>query len=227
MSDYGNDDENQIGSFSKSYKKDPTIELYVKLRRKSPAIEIEVAVIGGIEQLAYMQPEIERYGLNSMLVAGVMDADPEAVSELSLQLLEKMIEAKTLLKNGETHIGRRGLAIPDRLIDWLIKCMLDAMSWSDDLYIPRDLIVLLRERLGGSNPQYEQATEANEMRQRAAVVGGQIMARGETPSFRQLGRILGVAASTVKRWFPEGDFLQQAEQMSHHFDEEGHPINRR
>ncbi|MBF0325500.1 MAG: hypothetical protein HQL42_10550 [Alphaproteobacteria bacterium] len=221
MSGYGGDEDGGYNALSKAYKKDPSLEAYVQLRRNYPDAEIEVSVIGGMDQLFFLEPEIKKYGFDPSLVASVMDADPEAISELSLQIMEKMVEAKKISRNGATHLSRRCLAIPDKLVNWLIACMLDALSWNDDLYIPRDLIVLIRERLGGSNPEYEQASHAHQMRWAAIMVGGQLQARGIKPSFRMLAGILNVAPSTVKRWFPAGEFAEEVERASHWWDEDG------
>ena len=122
---------------------------------------------------------------------------------------------------------RRGLAIPDKLIDWIITCSLDSLSWNADLHIPRDLIVLIRERLGGSNPEYEQASKAHEQKGNAAFVGGQLKAQGITPTFKLLGKVFGVAPSTVKRWFQPGEFERETDCWSRLFDENGQliPIN--
>lgn len=177
MSEHGTEECGGYNAMSKAYKKNPSIELYVKLRREDPDAEIEVSVIGGIEQLFYLEPELGKYGFDPALVASAMDADPNAISELSLQIMEKMIEVKVLAKSGETHLARRGLVVPDKLINWLVACMLDALSWTGELYIPRDLIVLIRERLGGSNPEYEQASRAHEMRSDAISIGGQLLAQ--------------------------------------------------
>jgi hypothetical protein len=221
MSGYGSDESGGQNALSKAYKKDPSIELYVQLRRDYPDAEIEIGVIGGMDQLFFLEPEIRKYGFDPSLVASVMDADPEAIGELSIQIMEKMVEAKKLSRSGTTHLSRRGLAVPDKLVNWLIACMLDALSWNDDLYIPRDLIVLIRERLGGSNPEYEQASHAHEMRWAAITVGGQLQAQGIKPSFRMLAGILNVAPSTVKRWFPHGEFAEEVERVSRWFDEDG------
>jgi len=208
MSHYGSDGGG-FNAFSKAYKKNPSIEHYVKLRRENPNAEIEVSVIGGLDQLCFMQPELKKYGIDPYLVASVMDADFDAISKLSLQLLEKMIEARELARKSRTHLARRGLAIPDKLINWLITVALDSLSWNDFPYIPRDLIVLIRERLGGSNPEYEQASKAWHNRMSAAFIGAGLMAAGLKPSFRLISKHFGVAPSTVKRWFPEGDFLKE------------------
>jgi hypothetical protein len=214
-------DENGFNEISKAYKKNPSIENYVKLRRGNPEAQIEVAVVGGIESLFYMRRQLERYGISANLVASVMDADCDAISEISLQLMEKIIETRKLTKAGKSQLIRRGLAIPDKLIDWIITCSLDALSWNDELYIPRDLIVLIRERLGGSNSEYKQASEAYEHKGKAAFVAGQLKAQGIAPTFKRLGEIFGVAPSTVKRWFAPGEFQHETDRWSSSFDKNG------
>lgn len=221
MVGYGSKDDGEFNEPTRSYKKDPSIEKYVALRRADPAAEIEVGVIGGIEQLFFMEKELRKFGFDPAIVASVLDADPEAISELSLQIMERMIEAGDLAKAGQTHLTRRGLAIPDKLVNWLINCMLDGLSWNDDLHIPRDLIVLIRERLGGSNPEYEQASDAHQQRRAAIIIGGQLKAKGIKPSFRMLAKFLDVSPSTVMRWFPDGDFEEEIERVATWFDENG------
>ncbi len=221
MTGYGSKKAGGFNAITKEYKRDPSLENYVRLRRKRPKAELEVAVIGGFEQLFYMQHVVDRYGIDIQLVAGVMDADPSAISEMSLILMDKIIEAKALAKKGETHLVRRGLAIPDKLIDWIICCSLDAFSWHDELHIPRDLIVLIRERLGGSNPEYEQASKAHEMKGNAAFVAGQLKAQGDNPTFKMLAEVFGVSPSTVKRWFGPGEFEKKRDFWASKFDSDG------
>ena len=221
MRDYGRDGGGKFNSFTKAYKDNPSIEHYVKLRRENPNAEIEVAVIGGFEQAGFMQPELQKYGLDLDLVRSAMFGDPSSMAELSLRLLERMIEAKSLSKSGKTHLTRRGLGIPDSLINWLIASMLDGASRDDYLHIPRELIVLIRERLGGSNPGYEQAHRIDELRTRAMFIGAKLKARGIEPSFRVMGKIMGVAPSTVKRWFPQGNFAEITSLFSSTYDENG------
>ena len=182
---FGSSEKGGFNEFSKTYKQNPTLENYVRMRRETPDAEIEFSVLGGIEPLFYMQSELSRYRLDSNLMAAVLDADPDAIDEISLQLMEKIIDSRTLSQSGETHLIRRGLSIPDKLIDWVICCALDALSWNNDLHIPRDLIVLIRERLGGSNPEYAQAVRVHEKKQNAAFIGGQLKARGLRPILQE------------------------------------------
>jgi len=111
--------------------------------------------------------------------------------------------------------------IPDKLIDWIICCALDALSWNNDLILPRDLIVLIRERLGGSDPQYEKVGRVRGFKSNAAMIAGQLKAQGVNPTFKILGELLLVAPSTVMRWFEPGEFERESDLWSRHFDETG------
>ena len=218
---YGSQEAGGYNVPTMAYKNDPSIENYVKLRREDPAAEIEIRVVGGIEQLLFLETELKKHGFDPATVASALDADPDAISELSLKIMEKTIEARRLKESGKTHLVRRGLVVPDKLITWLIALMLDALSWNDELHIPRDLIVLVRDRLGGSKLEIEQASWAHEQRAMAINLGGQLLARGITPSFRKLADALGVAPSTVKRWFPNGEFMHEVQRRSAWYDPNG------
>jgi hypothetical protein len=223
MSQYGSSKGGAFNRFTKAYKSRPSIRNYVRLRRKWPDAEIEIALHGGIDPLFYMEAELQKYGFDVELVASAIDANPTAISELSLQLMEKMIEASSLAKRDATHLVRRGLAVPDKLINWLIACMLDALSWNDEKYIPRDLIVLIRERLGGSNTEYQQNMDTHELRSAAVNIGGQFLAQGIRPSFRMLAKILKVSPTTVMRRFKGDEFEHEIERAAEMFDENGKP----
>ena len=72
-----------------------------------------------------MELELARFGISADEFASVFDANPEAISKFSLFFLEKIIEARELKKTGETHLARRGLAVPEKLIDWFVTCALE------------------------------------------------------------------------------------------------------
>ena len=218
---YGSQIGGGFGASTDAYKADPTIENYVNLRRADPEAEIEVAVIGGFESMFYMRDEFARCGLDPELLGGVLDADPHAIGEISLQILEQIIAGRLLEAAGATHLASRGQAIPDKLVDWVITCALDSLSWNDDLQIPRDLIVLIRERLGGAIPQYEVEGRTRAAKSNAAIVAGQLMAQGVTPTLNVLGEHFGVSPSTVMRWFEPGELQREAKVWSQRFDEKG------
>lgn len=223
---FGSSESGGFNEITKNYKANPSLENYVKLRRGSPEAEIEVRVVGSFESMFYMRDELERYGIDPDLLGKILDADVDEISEIALRIMEKIIERREIAEGGQTHLIRRGLAIPDKLIDWLICCSLDALSWNDELTIPRDLIVLIRERLGGSNLHYEREGAILQSKSDAKWIAGQLMARGTVPTFKMIGDALGVAPSTVKRWFGPGEFEQARDHYAKFFDKDGnvHPL---
>jgi hypothetical protein len=218
---FGSNEGGGLNEATGAYKADPTLETYVRLRRADPTAEIEVAVIGGFESMFYMRDEFARHGLDPELLGGLLGADPDAINETALKVMEAMVESSRRERAGETQLASRGEAIPLKLVDWIIGCALDALSWNDDLYLPRDLIVLIRARLGGSNPLYEQLGHMRLMKSNAELIAGQLKARGITPTFKLVGASLGVAPSTVMRWFEPGEFDQEADKWSRLCDETG------
>lgn len=208
MSDFGSDpDGSGFNAISKEYKASPTIENYVRLRRQYPEGEVEIAMSGGIEFLYSQEEELRSHGLDPETVEGFLYADMKAQAELSLCLLEKLIERKKIQKSGETHIVSRKKAISDTLVNYLIASALDGLSWSDNLKISRELIVLIKYQLGSPTSQYEIEEEKREQRREAEWIAMNILAEGRTPTYREIGRALGVQASTVMRWFPKGNFI--------------------
>lgn len=212
--DFGNDAGGGFNAATRAYKANPTLDTYLKLRRAEPDTEVEVAVIGGFDSLFHMRAEFERFGLDPDHLIGLLDANADAVSALALDLMERLLDSRAREAGGETHLASRGEVIPPKLIDWIICCALDAQSWNDTLHVPRELIVLIRERLGGSNPHYEQVGHVKQMKSSAAMMAGQLKAQGVSPTFRLIGDSLGVAASTVMRWFEPGEFEAEAERWS-------------
>jgi hypothetical protein len=212
----------QDDAVSKAFKANPSLENYLALRRANPDAQIEVAVFGGIDSLFAMEEELKAFGIAAHpLMTGVLDADQEAISDLSLILIERIVSARRLAAQGETHLIRRGLAMPDSLIDWLINVMLDAQSWNNTLDLNRDLIVLIRERLGGATQHYQQVAEVYHKRRSAVWIGAQLKARGVDPTLRVLADYLKVAPSTIARWFPDDDLGDQIDLFAVGFDADG------
>lgn len=221
MREYDTDPDSGFNAVTKLYKTNPTLENYVKLRRENPDAEIEVAIHGGLDQLFYMVNELEKFGIDPSEMASVFDADPSYISQIALQLMEKLLEVKSMRDAGQTHLIRRGLAVPDKLIDWFIKCALDSLSWNNELEIPRDLIVLIRERLGGAVSDYLTAARVDHMKSNAVSISAQLKAKGIKPTYRMVGNALGVSASTVMRWFEPGEFERETDIRARSLDEKG------
>ena len=203
-----------FNDLTKEYKKSPTVENYVRLRREHPKGEVEISTTGGVEFFSAQEKDLRSQGLDPNLVIRLFDADLEAQAEISLLLLQKIIERDNLHKSGETHIVSRKKVVSDTLINYLIGCALDGMCWTDNLDITRELIVLIKQQLGTLTSQYEIGQKQLNRRSEATWIAAQLLNQGKTPTYRNIGRILEVQASTVMRWFPDGDFVAEAEKTA-------------
>ncbi len=196
---------------SKTFKENPTIKNYVELRRNNTDKKIEVAISGGLDWLLTNENKLKKYGIEPALFAKTLDADPKAISELCLQLLELLIERENAESSGETHLVGRGKAISNSLVNHFINTMLDALSWNDDLCLPRDLIVLIRHQLGGdANNAIAKRQKSNELRSHAYTIGAQLLERDKTLSIRKVASILKVNVSTISRMYPENSLQEEA-----------------
>lgn len=209
---------------SREYSKNPSLETYLKLRTEQPTAEIEISTLGGIDALFAMQSELKKHGFDPDIIVKTFDADLQAISEVSLLIMSKLVERKKLESEGENQLISRGKAVPDKLIDWLICVMLDALSWTDNLEIPRGLIVLLQHRLGGLSSTYRQLVSTHSLRRNALWFAAQIIARGNEPTLKDIAELLNVAPSTVTRWFSAGEFKEEADVLAKNFDSEGNFI---
>ena len=194
---------------SREFKANPTIENYVKLRRENPNEEIEVAITGGLEWLFANEQLVKDFDIPPQLVASALDADPASISELSLRLMERLIERKEAEKSGKTHLVSRRGAIGDSLVNYLINMMLDSLDWNDELHIPRDLIVLIRHQIGGETSDWEKKLAIHENQSKAVWVALHLSQEGRDLSYRAIGKELGVNATTVMRWFPNNELAEK------------------
>lgn len=192
-------------NLTRAYKDSPTIENYVALRRRHPDEKIEVAVSAGLEWLFDAQAKLRQFGIEPDLVASALDADRAAISELSLQLLELIIERQKATKAGGTHLVSRDLAISDDLVNFLINLMLDALDWNNRLIIPRDLIVLIRHQTGGGqDAEFERQETLERQKTQVSVAMIELLLGGQPLTIRAISKKMGVNPSTVMRWYPDG-----------------------
>lgn len=218
---FGSDPNGSFNSSSLAYKDNPTIQNYLALRRENPSAEIEVSALGGYDSVVAMQPELEAFGIALEDILGVLDADQDALSKVSLLLLQALADQEDAEKRGETHLVSRGEAIPLALTDWIIALALEAMSWTNEMQMNRDLIVLVKARLVGNRPKYTARNHVRQSRKAAVWIGGQMLAQGRSPSIRGVAELLGLSPSTVSRWFETGEFGSECREVSVLFDSDG------
>lgn len=199
---------------SRRYKQDPTVKNYLKLRRENPNEEIEVAVTGGMDWLFTNEQQLLAHEIEPELVASVLDADLNAISMLSLILLEKLVERDELIQSGKSHVISRGEAISDALVNYLSAMMLDALSWNNDLTIPRDLIVLQRRQLLKTDtPALTRHQESEELKKNVALNAALLLEQTGKISMRNLANMLGVNVSTISRMFKGQELENEAKDI--------------
>ncbi len=213
----------QFFQLVKRFDEDPSIENYVALRRFAPHGDTEIYRFAGVDPLCSLEPDLKKFGLDPVLVCGVLDGDDREMDELCLQLLERLIERKRLVAERMTHLQSRGKGISDALIDHLIVVMLEAMQQYGVDPKP-SLVLLIRERLGGANTDILKSHKKRESQDLAIFHGFQLRRRGARPTIRRVADIMGVQPSTVSRWFPDGDFLERVEEFSRPFEKIKHKL---
>jgi hypothetical protein len=199
---------------SRAYKDSPSIETYLQLRKANPNKEIEIAITGGIDWLFANEQLVKAEGIDPQIVAGALDADHQSISKLSLSLLQRLLDREKLEQAGKTHIASRGEGISDVLVNYLIAMMLDALSWTNELEIPRDLIVLARHQLLGSErTMFDKKLESKHIRQAVISIAAQFLERNEPVSMRQVAVALNKDVSTISRMFPNNSMKDEAERF--------------
>ncbi len=128
-----------------------------------------------------------------------------SISELSLTLMELIIDRERLRKTKVTHLVRRRKVISDVLINRIIARMLEGVSPACHPRVDRDLVTLINYQLTGPAAklakQREKKLSIHLIREAAHELG----CAGVNPSLRAIGKQLGVNASTVKRSIPSAD----------------------
>lgn len=196
---------------SREYKNVPSTENYLRLRKAFPEKQIEFATSGGLDWLFANEALVRDQLIDPQLIAKTLDADHDAISRVSLLLLEKLADRERLRHAGKTHVASRGEGISDAFVNYLIAMMLDALSWNNDLEAPRDLLMLVRHQLLGSDkPLLDKKLDVRQTRQVAVSVAAQFLERGEPISMRKIAKALNRNVSTISRMFTDDSLEKEA-----------------
>jgi transposase len=135
--------------------------------------------------------------------------DPDAsIEELSSRLIELLVDKRKLSDEGPGYINRRHQAINEGLVNCLILIMLEAID-THEWCIPAPLMMLLRDRLCGPDPDLRRAYLSRPARSLAIRV---ISLEGDEISVRELAAITGVSKNTANRWLHDEDFKREVEE---------------
>jgi len=185
------------------YEKEPTLANYLSLRREFPGGDIEPSTLMDFDVFLFsVRKELEKHGIDAMLVCDAMDGDDRAIDELSLVLMERLIERD----RKKTTTQTLGLGIPDSLANYLIAAALEAACRAGVL--PSSLAVLARDRLCGLSPRVHKAYAA---RQRYGDAGFAAAQLGDDVRVRKLARLMGVSTGQAGKWLASAKFRQDVE----------------
>jgi hypothetical protein len=205
-------------SLVEAYVKEPSIKNYVHLRRAYylrgayyRANAVAQTFIDFNEHT--IEKELRQYGMEPLLVSEALEGNDRQIDELSLRLMEKLIERDKLAKEGHTQVQSRGIAISDSLVDFLIVAMLQAVVEEEH----PALAVLIRERLCGQKPDYYEKYLRLIDQRRAIALAALKFPNGKI-SVRKIAELMNVEPSTVSRWFPDGDLQEKVDQFRKSID---------
>lgn len=207
----------QLEKLIQDYQQRPTLSEYIKLRRTAGFTVIDSNRFFDFDVMLRLDGELRKHKIDPRVVAKVLDGNDLMIDELCLQVMES-IEARRMLElEGRKHVQARKEAIPDSLVDFLIVFAMEACE-QHALAVPPSLVILLRERLGGSNPARYEDFVVSQKRHGAIQLAINDLETGGKVSIRRVAKLLGVQPSTVKRWFPNSslenaakDFMEQVE----------------
>lgn len=194
------------------FQNEPTLENYLVLRRTFGGGDIESLHLMRPDPLSSIEDELRQYGMDPAVFSDALDGDEFQIDELCLQIMERLVDRQTRERSGEAHVQTTGQAIPNSLIDYLIMTMLEACE-AHDLAPRTALVILIRERLGGQNPDRHKQNLIDKNRKQAILMAASQLSQGKEISIRQIAKKMHLEASTVSRWFKAGELEMEANRM--------------
>jgi hypothetical protein len=190
-----------------AYRKEPSIQNYLLVRREFPDVEIQVGQFGGIDALFTFEEYLKGQGIDPHLVAAALDADEPGVDALCLRLLELLSARHRLPKGGPGHIEKRRSAISDATVNYLIIMILEAYDWhSYTSRVPASLVALARHQLCASIPDLVMEFRSREHRRSTALAVAQRLKPGEKLSINKLKKLADLPRTTAARWLADAEF---------------------
>jgi hypothetical protein len=151
--------------------------------------------------LGALSEECEKFDLDLALVADALGGDGDAIQAVAELLARHKRDREWQEKKGETAIVRRGLGMPDSLINELALRMLEALADTCDQTGAHELAQLFRMQLAAAGLPTVEVKNRDAM-----VLAALLLAENPEISLRKIAPHIGVNASTVSRWRLRADF---------------------
>ncbi|MHA6289134.1 hypothetical protein [Maricaulis sp. CAU 1757] len=201
----GPSDEELIVSLSGPDERD-FLSNYLKVREEFPEIDVGPSPIADIDWLFAIERTLEEFEIDPSDMAKALDLEEEAANRVCLRLMELLVERDTKIRSGATHVVARNEGISDGLVHHLAVALIDAFWTAARAPLPRELIVLIRQLLGGARSAEYDRVQKKLSRQRAIEVACEMQRQFGSFSMRGVAQVLDVEPSTVSRWFPDENF---------------------
>jgi hypothetical protein len=187
------------------YRKDPSIENYLCVRREFPEVEIQLDQFGGPDAVWNLEDEFKKVGLETKFISGVLDFHEPAVDTFCLRLLE-MLMARGKLKHYNSDWKSFPMPISDAMVAYLIVTMLEAFDRHSDeeVRVPTSLVVLIRHQLFGKKKHLHVAHRTKTRRGEALHKVAKCLKPGEELSIKKLMRMADLPKTTAARWLRDG-----------------------
>jgi hypothetical protein len=196
---------------AEAYQADPNLENYLRIRQEIPEVEFPAEVMDWPDEAEDLGKKLAPHGIESRLIAGMLDVFEPDIDELCLRLMECLVSRRKLPKTGPGHITNRRAAISDTLVNYCIVMILQSMATKESPpVIPSSLIVLIRDRLCGPAPDLHKAYLAKQEQAAALRIMLKNYTSGSRLSARKLGTLAGVSKSKAARWLAEWNLIINA-----------------
>lgn len=192
-----------------SYRREPTLSNYLRVREDFPEAEIQVGMFAGIDPLFALEDEFRQQGIDPELVEACWQSDEPSIDALCLHLIKKLVERDQISNKESGHLQKRRSAISDPLVNYLIVTILESIDWCEcEVRVPASFVVLVRNQLTGMAPDLDTMYRAKERKKNLAIVAAQVLEPHEKPSIGKLATTFGIPRSRAERLLKDPEFTQ-------------------
>jgi hypothetical protein len=180
-----------------------TLEQYVALRRNGSQIPAPSAVPDTdfvYRSVAEIKEDLIRFDISPEVLVEAMLGNSDAISELSLSLMERLIARDAMPEAIDGYRARRGDAISDVLINRIAVRMLEGAIDGNP-----DLDVLVKHQLAAAGTKPKKKRDSRPSLDDIRVAASKCFNANRKPAVRSMADILGVSATTLLRSVQKSD----------------------
>lgn len=157
---------------------------------------------GGLEFVYAAENDFKEFDVSGQDLAGCVDGDCKSIREVCRKILSHIAKARTLEKQGESHLVSRNLEPSRAAIHAFILAAFDGMERYQTYQPIPELHYLLKEILSPGVSALEKAIRAENRKHSVLFLASEIYkVSGDIPSLRTCAQAMRLSPSTVSRMF--------------------------